>query len=63
MWRVTQTNEHFIIMATIILFCAIALGEVLPKECRAGNTFLNHKSKRLEVIMMFVLALCLSIFL
>lgn len=59
-WRIPKSDEHFFIIATIIFFCAIAIGEVLPKEYKAGNTFLDYRYKWLEVALemttIFVLA-------
>lgn len=67
MFKSILFNENFIAIATIIMFCVIALGEALPKEYKAGNTFLNYKLKRLEItleiIIMFILAWILVIIL
>lgn len=70
MWNQTQLNNEFrlsyLIISTIIFFCGISLGTIIPKDYQVGNTFFNPKSKWLEaileIIIVFGLAAVFSLF-
>jgi len=59
----TELRTSYVIVTAIVLFCALVIGIIIPKDNRLGNTFLKEKYKWLELTLEIGLMLLIVWFL